>query len=100
MEFLLEKTLSGWRDWRTSWSDEPRVVRELLGGSTNRSFLVKSGAYQAVVRINNEDSISLGINRHREIEILSLLQEFDFSPKVLFVDGYTLVSDYIEGSMA
>ena len=97
VEFLLEKTLSGWRGWRTSWPDEPRVVRELLGGRTNRSFLVKSGAYQAVVRINNEDSISLGINRHQEIEILSLLQEFDFSPKVLFVDSHTLVSDYIEG---
>ncbi len=96
-EFLLKKTLSSWKDWKAFWPAEPRVVREILGGRTNRSFLVKSGTYQAVVRINNENSISLGINRHREIEILSLLQGFHFSPKILFADYHTLVSIYIEG---
>lgn len=74
------------------------MVRELLGGRTNKSFLVSSGAFQAVVRVNSPVSIKLGINRRREKKILGLLEPTGLIPKVFFIDDELLVSEFIEGS--
>lgn len=72
-------------------------MRELLGGQTNRLFLVASGAFQAVVRINASNSLSLGIDRERERRILGLLQSTGFVPKLYFCSDQVLVSEYCEG---
>jgi thiamine kinase len=96
----LQQTLSNWQEWQAdenAISSRPQVVRELLGGKTNRSFLVASGAFQAVVRVNASNSLSLGINRSREQKILQLLQPTGCVPKLLFSSDQVLVTGYCEG---
>ncbi len=96
----LQQTLSNWQEWQTGGaviSSQPQVVRELLGGKTNRSFLVASGAFQAVIRVNASNSLSLGIDRNRERKILQLLQPTGCVPKLLFSSDQVLVTGFCEG---
>jgi thiamine kinase len=93
----VEQALSGWKDWKILLIEEPKVVRELFGGLTNRSFLIESGKHRMVIRINNKDFKNLGINRSQEIQILSLLHGLDFLPEILFLNEDFLVSGYVEG---
>ena len=97
---LLQQTLANWRQWNTGGSllsVQPSVLRELVGGRTNRSFLVVSGEFKAVVRINSVNGASLGIDRQREGLILELLQPTGAVPKVLFQSDEVLVSVFHEG---
>jgi thiamine kinase len=97
---ILQQALSNWQDWQTGQvtvHSQPQVVRELLGGKTNRSFLVASDAFHAVVRVNAVNSASLGIDRNRERKILQLLQSTGFVPKLLFCSDQVLVTAYCEG---
>jgi len=83
---LLQQTLANWRQWNTGCDElaaQPTLVRELSGGLTNRSFLVASGDFKAVVRINALNSTDLGVDRQREGLILKLLQPTGAVPKVL-----------------
>ena len=73
------------------------MVRELLGGRTNRTFLVTAADCHAVVRVNSPLSVSLGIDRHREGQILSQLQATGIVPQTYFSAAEVLVSQYIEG---
>ena len=96
----LQQALSNWQEWQTDGaaiSSQPQVVRELLGGKTNRSFLVASGAFQAVVRVNASNSSSLGIDRNRERKILQLLQPTGCVPKLLFSCDHVLVTGFCKG---
>jgi thiamine kinase len=96
----LHQTLSNWQAWQTdkgAISSQPQVVRELLGGKTNRSFLVASDAFRAVVRVNAANSEDLGIDRDRERKILQRLQPTGYVPKLFFSSDQVLVSDYCEG---
>ena len=94
--------LSSWQDWNTSGLEapeaEPEVVSELFGGRTNKTFLVSSGDFRAVIRINSPDAVKLGIDRQREKRILQLLQPTGLVPKVLFIHDEFLVSEFIEGN--
>jgi thiamine kinase len=96
---LLQKTLLNWQQWQTTskLDYQPEVVRELVGGRTNKTFLVAAGDFQAVVRINSLVSSKLGIDRQREARILGLLQSTGLVPKVYFIDAEVLVSEFIEG---
>jgi thiamine kinase len=97
---LLQQTLANWRQWNTdcgSLNAQPTVLRELIGGQTNRSFLVASGEFKAVVRINAMNGISLGIDRQREALILTLLQPTGAVPKVYLHTDKVLVSAFHEG---
>jgi thiamine kinase len=100
---LLQQTLSDWQSWSdtsetsSSITTAPVVIEELRGGRTNRSFLVNAGPLQAVVRINAENSHNLGIDRHRESGILSLLQQTGRVPKIFFITNQVLVSEFIAG---
>lgn len=97
---ILQQTLSNWQHWQTSeiaFAAQPRVVKELVGGKTNRSFLVANGASKAVVRVNAFNSLSLGIDRDRERHILHLLQPTGYVPMVLFSSQKVLVTGYCEG---
>lgn len=96
----LQRTLSNSQEWQTGGaviSSQPQVVRELLGGKTNRSFLVASGAFQAVVRVNASNSSSLGIDRNRERKILQLLQPTGCVPKILYSSDQVLVTEFCAG---
>jgi thiamine kinase len=97
---ILHQTLSNWQHWQTgraTISSQPQVVRELLGGKTNRSFLVASDTFQAVVRVNASNSLSLGIDRDRERKILQLLQPTDCVPRLLYSSDQVLVTGFCEG---
>ena len=97
---ILQKALSSWRDWQTGelvLKRQPEVHHELLGGKTNRSFLVASGSFKAVVRINAANSQSLGIDRNRELKILQLLQPTGTVPMLFFSDEQVMVSSYCQG---
>ncbi|MEH6529584.1 MAG: hypothetical protein V7718_06550, partial [Porticoccus sp.] len=94
IEILLEQTLSDWQSWSVS---KPVVIDELCGGLTNHSFLIEAGSLQAVIRINAENSQSLGIDRQREAEIFSLLQPTGCVPKIHFMNDQVLVSEFIIG---
>lgn len=103
----LEQVLADWPSWSATCGDtsgltaqltkKPVVVEELLLGKTNRSFLVETTCGQVVVRINAENSQSLGIDRQREAEILSQLQSIGCVPKTLFISEQVLVSEYVSG---
>lgn len=75
----------------------PTVRSELLGGRTNRSFLVERDGYKAVVRINAAHSASLGIDRNLEIQILQLLQPLGCVPAITYADAGSLVTRFVEG---
>lgn len=97
---LLQQALSNWQSWQVeegTLTSQPQPVRELSGGKTNHSFLVASGSFEAVVRINAANSESLGIDRQRERTILQLLQPTGTVPKVFFCDSQLLVTSYCRG---
>lgn len=94
VEILLEQALSDWQSWAAS---KPVVIGPLKGGLTNHSFLVEAGPQQVVVRINAENSRSLGIDRQQEAEILSLLQPMGCVPKIHFMNDQVLISEFIDG---
>jgi thiamine kinase-like enzyme len=97
---LLQQTLANWRQWNTApgeLSGQPTLVRELIGGRTNRSFLVAQDNVKAVVRINALNGASLGIDRQREGLILELLQSTGAVPKTLYRSDEVLVSVFHEG---
>ena len=96
----LHRALSNWQSWQVgegALTSQPQPVRELSGGKTNHSFLVASGSFEAVVRINAANSESLGIDRQREQIILKLLQPTGTVPKVFFCDSQLLVTSYCGG---
>lgn len=97
VEQKLQKALSSWKQWEIQLDEKPVVVEELLIGKTNRSFLVKAGSVQTVVRINAENSSCLGIDRQRETELLSKLQTIGCVPNTLFISSEVLVTNYING---
>lgn len=97
---LLQQTLSKWQSWQEEGAtlcSQPQLICELSGGKTNRSFLVASGDFEAVVRINAVNSHSLGIDRNREQEILQLLQHTGTVPRLFFADDQVMVSSYCKG---
>jgi len=106
-EDKLQKALADWQSWEVAclgnsgWkaplTKKPVVIQELLSGKTNRSFLVETTYGQVVVRINAENSRSLGIDRQREAKIISQIQSIGCVPKTLFISEQVLVSEYISG---
>lgn len=94
---MMQKALSGWQGWDAPLATKPVVIEALSGGRTNCSFLVESGICRAVVRINAENSQSLGIDRQRESEIRAQLQSVGCVPRTLFSSEEFLVSEYVSG---
>ncbi|MCT2530607.1 phosphotransferase family protein [SAR92 clade bacterium H921] len=98
---LLKQTLANWPQWiintEQQLTDPPKLIRELTGGKTNDTFLVASGDFKAVVRVNSPVGASLGIDREREAQILRLLAPSGIIPKTFYCTNDVLVSEYIEG---
>lgn len=94
---LLHQTLSEWRRWEVCLPGKPSLVEPLSGGMTNLSFLVESGSRRAVVRVNTPHSKALGIDRQREEALLRLLQPTGYVPKLLYVTGEVLVTEFVDG---
>jgi len=86
---LLQQTLSDWQSWTIGsgprLTGTPKLIRELTGGRTNKTFLVGLAGFTAVVRINSPISEALGIDRQREAKILGLLNSSGVIPRVYFL---------------
>ena len=98
---LLQQTLFDWQQWSIyaegPLTEPPELIQELTGGQTNETFLVASGGFKAVIRVNSPISEALGIDRQREAQILKLLAPSGIIPKVFYITDEVLVSEYIEG---
>jgi len=96
---LLERALASWPHWRPAPQQRPGVLAELLGGRTNRSFLVTAGEQRAVVRLNAVNGGDLGIDRNREARVLAAVEAAGLAPPVLYNDPERrfLVTAFIDG---
>ncbi|MDG0968957.1 MAG: phosphotransferase [Porticoccaceae bacterium] len=99
-QHLLHNAIANWQDWH-SGSEEisgaPKLIRRLTGGLTNESFLVGNQHFQAVVRVNGHNSLSLGIDRQREKILLEALSSLSCIPTLYYSDSNTLVTEYVDG---
>lgn len=74
----------------------PIDIRPLLGGITNRNFIVEDGERRAVVRFGGDIPVH-GIMRFNELAASRAAGAAGVSPKVLFAAPSALVLEYIEG---
>lgn len=78
------------------WAGERRSVRPLVGGITNRNWLVSLGDERFVVRCPGEGTELLGIDRADEWEAATRAASLGVGPEVVaFVDG-SLVTRYVD----
>lgn len=99
-ENLLHRALIDWRDWQAGdvvLGEEPTVLEQLQGGLTNESFLIGSGEFRAVIRVNAANTQSLGIDRDRERSLLEHLQPTHCVPKLIYSDSSVQVTQLIRG---
>ena len=99
-EKLLHSALTDWRNWQAGnvvLDEEPTVLEQLQGGLTNESFLIGSGAFRAVIRVNAANTQSLGIDRDRERALLKYLQPTHSVPKLIYSDSSVQVTQLIRG---
>lgn len=97
---LLHRVLHRWRDWSMGdyrLSESPAILEQLLGGMTNESFLIGSGDFRAVIRVNALNTHSLGIDRDRECALLGHLQSTDCVPRLIYSDSDVQVTQLIKG---
>jgi thiamine kinase-like enzyme len=67
-------------------------VTRLIGGLTNRSYLVGAGRSQYVIRIAGDNGPLLGIDRVREKEVISIVEAAGIMPHVsafILPDGHS-----------
>ncbi|PCH53257.1 MAG: hypothetical protein COC20_00435 [Cellvibrionales bacterium] len=88
-----------WPEWRLALDEPPTMIRRLSGGSTNQLYLLKAAGLRLVLRVNHQDSATLGIDRQREEQILDRVQGKAFMPVVFYCNAKqrVLVTEYIEG---
>lgn len=93
---MLDQQLENWQAWGLPCT--PTVLRELLAGRSNRSYLLACGEQRWVLRLNTLASDALGINREREARVLALAADAGIAPRVLYNNPQqgVLLSEYIE----
>ncbi len=77
----------------------PRLLGELAGGLTNRSYLLDAGDTRWVLRMDASESAALGIDRAREHRIHAAAAEAGLAPPIVAADaarGY-LLTHYLDG---
>ncbi len=93
----LRAALEHWQQWSPPPPARPQPLAELTGGRVNRSYLVGSGDYRAVIRLNNPRSAALGIDRASERAVIAALASKPYTANCYYCDAETLVSEYIDG---
>jgi thiamine kinase len=99
-QHLLHNTIANWQDWHFGPEEiraPPTLIRRLTAGLTNESFLVGNQDFQAVVRVNGHNGLSLGIDRQREKMLLGALNSLSCIPTLYYSDSNTLVTEYVDG---
>ena len=75
------------------------AMTRLTGGLSNQAWRVEQGGQTWYARLGYENAERLGVNRHSECALLSVVAAARFAPDVLACDPSTglLVTRYIEG---
>ncbi|WP_154222474.1 phosphotransferase [Marinicella rhabdoformis] len=94
----------GLNQWEEKVAELPEVrkagyqsLTELIGGTINKTFKVKTQRGVYVVRFNNDELP--GIHRQTEAQILEAIRPLNIAPKLIvnnFSKGY-LITEYFEG---
>jgi thiamine kinase len=94
---ILESIMKDWSTW--ALDTEPKFVRELTGGLTNKSYLLQSGERLLVLRINHPNSVDLDIDRHSELTIHRMAAAAKLSPAIIYSapDSRYWIRDFING---
>lgn len=106
-EIDIEDILNQWQQWNTDLTSKPSIERELLGGSSNRSFILsctlqdgtqKPKQQRWVLRIHNNNPL-FSADRQQESLIQQAVNTIGAAPKIIYQHpnaNYRL-SEYIEG---
>lgn len=95
----VQTAVDTWVHWSLPLRCPPRVIKPLVGGLTNQSYLVNADGRRLVLRVNAQNGAALGIDRHREQTILAAIAGQDFAPLVVYCAPHEqlLVTEYIDG---
>ena len=86
-------------DW-SLWSySKPEFIRPLLGGLTNKSYLISAGDALLVLRKNSAISAALNLNRQTEAQVLGLADSEGLCAPLIHYDAdyQYMVSRYVVG---
>ena len=74
-------------------------ISHFINGKTNESYLLEFKKFKLVLRLNNKNSLNLGINRQNEILILKSLDKKNIVPNLVYIDNTYefIIYEYIEG---
>ena len=74
-------------------------ISYLINGKTNDSYLLDFKKFKLVLRLNNKNSLNLGINRQNESLILLSLDKKNIVPNLVYMDNTYefIIYEYIEG---
>jgi thiamine kinase len=77
----------------------PVAVAPLHGGTSNATFCVQTRLGLFVLRLNEPESLILGIDRHREAVLHSAAAQAGLAPAIVHADtrGRFLITEYIAG---
>ena len=81
------------------WDPEQADIEELKGGLTNRSFHVRQGRQECVLRLDSERSRMFQFDRSCELGILEEAAKAGLAPGIVFsdADAGILVTEFIPG---
>ena len=84
-------------DWRCWAANQPVVVRALLGGLTNQSYLISADNALLVLRKNSPISEALNLNRNAEAHALDLAEKVGLCAPLVYSDPQQqyMVSAYL-----
>lgn len=106
-EIDIENILNQWQQWNTNLTSKPSIECELLGSSSNRSFILsctlQDGSQKPkqqpwILRIHNNNPL-FSANRQQEFLIQQAVNTIGAAPKIIYqhANGHYRLSEYIEG---
>lgn len=86
-------------DWPKWSKTKPKLLKPLLGGLTNKSYLISADNTDMVLRKNSAISAALNLDRVTEARVLVLADNADLCAPLIHYDGdyQYVVSRYVEG---
>ncbi|MCH7510385.1 MAG: phosphotransferase family protein [Proteobacteria bacterium] len=81
------------------WDAADCLIEELAGGLTNRVYKLERGGEAYVLRLDDEQTHTFGLNRSRELKILRNASAAGLAPDICYADVERgiLLSRYIDG---
>ena len=81
------------------WDPDATDIEELKGGLTNRTYYIKQGDMECVMRLDSERSRMFQFDRSAELRILAEAGKAGLAPGVMFsdVDAGVLITEYLPG---